>query len=76
MPTTEDERQRNPTVLYKGFCIDLMEKLSEDLGFVPILHVVYDGNYGGKMIVNDTEVWNGIVGELVYNVSHILLIHY
>ncbi|VDN45444.1 unnamed protein product, partial [Dibothriocephalus latus] len=29
------------------------------------LHLVGDGQMGEELTVNDTKVWNGIVGELV-----------
>ena len=64
--TTEEERAINPTVLYKGYCIDLLDDLKQRLNFNVDLHVSYDGFYGGKDPV--TNQWNGMVGELIRGV--------
>lgn len=57
---------RNPaTGEFKGFCIDLLEKLSSIMGFNYTLYEVEDKNFG-------TEVngeWNGIVGDIIQAVS-------
>ena len=52
---------------YEGFCIDLMDKLSEILGFTYTLYLVEDGQFGGQ---NEDGSWNGLVGDLVNHVSH------
>nr|XP_033778257.1 glutamate receptor U1-like isoform X1 [Geotrypetes seraphini] len=46
----------------EGYCIDLLNKLSEKLGFQYQVAVVKDGYYG--MRDNDGN-WNGMVGELI-----------
>ena len=56
-----------------GYCVDLLEKLSQELRFNYELHVVKDRNYGGKTTIDGVEEWNGIVGELVRNVSTLVL---
>ena len=51
---------------YQGLCIDLMDKLSEMLGFSYRLKLVEDGNYGGQ---DEDGNWLGLVGDLVNQVS-------
>lgn len=46
----------------KGFCIDLMKKLSEKIGFSYKLHLVRDGQFGSYHAENQS--WNGVIGEL------------
>nr|VZI51863.1 unnamed protein product [Spirometra erinaceieuropaei] len=55
-----------------GYCIDLLRRLANRTGlqanpttFTFDLHLVGDGQMGEELTVNDTKVWNGIVGELV-----------
>ena len=47
----------------KGFCIDMLEKMKEDLGFTYSLHLVYDGEFGSQD--PETKKWNGMVAELL-----------
>ena len=49
-----------------GYCIDLLEQLSEDLGFNYNVYVVEDGNYGTFSYAENK--WNGIVQDIVINV--------
>uniref|UniRef100_A0A3Q2ZX24 Glutamate receptor n=1 Tax=Kryptolebias marmoratus TaxID=37003 RepID=A0A3Q2ZX24_KRYMA len=44
-----------------GYCIDLLEKLAEDLGFNFDLYIVGDGKYGAWK----GERWTGLVGDLL-----------
>ncbi|XP_068599469.1 glutamate receptor ionotropic, NMDA 3B [Brachionichthys hirsutus] len=44
-----------------GYCIDLLEKLAEDLGFQFDLYVVGDGKYGARK----GGRWTGLVGDLL-----------
>ncbi|KAJ8007501.1 hypothetical protein DPEC_G00118150 [Dallia pectoralis] len=44
-----------------GYCIDLLEKLAEDMGFHFDLYIVGDGKYGGLK----NGRWTGLVGDLL-----------
>lgn len=44
-----------------GFCIDLLVKFAEDIGFTYELTRVSDGNWG----TNNSHKWNGLIGELI-----------
>ncbi len=68
METSQKEQNVSPHILYKGYCVDLIEKLQSRLGFTYTLQLVADGNYGSKVKVNGTNQWNGIVGELMRGV--------
>jgi len=53
--------------IYQGFCIDLMDRLSELMGFSYRLYPVEDGQFGGE---NDDGSWTGLVGDLINRVSN------
>ncbi|XP_061552210.1 glutamate receptor ionotropic, NMDA 3B [Phycodurus eques] len=44
-----------------GYCIDLLEKLAEDMGFTFDLYIVGDGKYGA---MSGSGRWTGLVGDL------------
>uniref|UniRef100_A0A914VZL7 Glutamate receptor ionotropic, kainate 2 n=1 Tax=Plectus sambesii TaxID=2011161 RepID=A0A914VZL7_9BILA len=49
---------------YEGFCVDLLTKLSENLGFDFEINVVDDGKYGEP--INETSgKWDGMIGQLL-----------
>ncbi|XP_068087327.1 glutamate receptor ionotropic, kainate 2 isoform X2 [Hyperolius riggenbachi] len=48
---------------FEGYCIDLLQKLSEILGFKYEVRLVEDGKYGVKD--DATQQWNGMVRELM-----------
>ena len=48
---------------FEGFCIDLLEELSRDLGFTYNIHVVRDNKYGNDVYGNGT--WDGMIGEIL-----------
>ncbi|XP_076020235.1 glutamate receptor ionotropic, NMDA 3A [Genypterus blacodes] len=59
-----------PTDLKKccyGYCIDLLEKLAEDMGFTFDLYIVGDGKYGGFK----NGRWTGLVGDLLSGAAHL-----
>ena len=47
----------------KGFCMDLLRRLSRDLGFTFSLQLVKDGHYGSWN--NTSGKWNGLIGEIL-----------
>ena len=60
---------KNPaTGEYEGFCIDLLERLSEMMGFTYTLYEVGDGNFGTQ---TGNNTWNGIVGDITQSVSNV-----
>ena len=50
---------------YKGYVVDLMDKVSEIVGFKYKLIPIHDGTYGYR---RSDGTWNGMVGELVEKV--------
>jgi len=52
---------RNPTGDLVGFCIDLLEELSVEMGFTYDVYEVEDDKFG-SMFENGT--WNGIVRDI------------
>uniref|UniRef100_A0A3B4XK18 Glutamate receptor n=1 Tax=Seriola lalandi dorsalis TaxID=1841481 RepID=A0A3B4XK18_SERLL len=50
-----------------GYCIDLLEKLGEDMGFTYDLYIVGDGKYGGFK----NGRWTGLVGDLLSGAAHL-----
>ncbi|KAM4709907.1 glutamate receptor ionotropic, NMDA 3A [Discoglossus pictus] len=50
-----------------GYCIDLLEKLSEDMNFDFDLYVVGDGKYGAWK----SGHWTGLVGDLLSGAAHL-----
>ncbi|XP_053326401.1 glutamate receptor ionotropic, NMDA 2A [Spea bombifrons] len=46
----------------KGFCIDILKKLSKTVKFTYDLYLVTNGKHGKKI----NKVWNGMIGEVVY----------
>lgn len=50
-----------------GYCIDLLEKLAEDMGFTFDLYIVGDGKYGGWK----NGRWTGLVGDLLSGAAHL-----
>ncbi|XP_015825133.3 glutamate receptor ionotropic, NMDA 3B [Nothobranchius furzeri] len=49
-----------------GYCIDLLEKLAEDMGFTFDLYIVGDGKYGA---LSGTGRWTGLVGDLLSGIA-------
>ncbi|XP_065514933.1 glutamate receptor ionotropic, NMDA 3B isoform X3 [Lathamus discolor] len=49
-----------------GYCIDLLEKLAEDLSFAFELYIVGDGKYGAWK----NGRWTGLVGDLLSGTAH------
>nr|XP_006822967.1 PREDICTED: glutamate receptor ionotropic, kainate 2 [Saccoglossus kowalevskii] len=47
---------------YEGFCVDLLEEISQILGFKYKIELVPDGKYGAP---EEDGQWNGMVGQLI-----------
>ena len=62
MTLTDDGKE-----IFEGLCIDLMDKLSEVMGFSYSISLVEDGNFGGQ---DEDGNWLGLVGDLVKHVSN------
>ena len=43
----------------QGFCLDLLEQMSDQVGFKYVLELVPDNNYGAMNITSGE--WNGLV---------------
>ena len=59
-------QEEDGTISYEGFCIDLFEQLAKMLHFTYEIYPSPDGQYGGK---TENGTWNGMIGELVNEVS-------
>ncbi|KAE9549807.1 hypothetical protein FO519_006988 [Halicephalobus sp. NKZ332] len=53
----------NGKIVFEGFCVDLLNKLSEDLNFDYQISIVADGKYGDR--INGTKEWDGMIGEVL-----------
>jgi len=51
---------------FKGFCIDLIEKIASLCNFTYEIIEVYDGLHGSYS--NITNKWNGLIGEIIEKV--------
>nr|CAH8874202.1 unnamed protein product [Trichobilharzia regenti] len=49
---------------WEGFCISLLNQISEDLQFTYTVNLVPDSTYGNMRIVDGVEMWDGMVQEL------------
>ena len=54
-------------IIYQGLCIDLIDRLSEIMGFSYRLRTVEDGRFGGQ---DEDGNWMGLIGDLVNRVSN------
>ena len=55
----------------EGLCIDLLEELSERLGFTYEIYLVLDSSYG-TAVSNETHTeWNGLIGDILNRVNTI-----
>jgi hypothetical protein len=52
---------------FKGFCIDLIEKIASLCNFTYEIIEVYDGLHGSYS--NITMKWNGLIGEIIEKVT-------
>jgi len=54
---------------FYGFCVDILETISREVGFDYILDLVPDRKYGAKD--PETGEWNGMVAQLMKYVSFV-----
>lgn len=52
---------------YQGFAIDVLDALSNYLGFKYEIYLAPDHKYGSQQADGS---WNGLIGELVFKVRH------
>lgn len=52
---------------FYGFCVDILDRISREVGFEYILDLVPDRKYGAKD--PNTGEWNGMVAQLMKHVS-------
>ncbi|VDM42284.1 unnamed protein product [Toxocara canis] len=62
-PYVMPKRSLDGAVEYEGFCVDLLDKLAENLNFDYKLYIVKDGKYGEP--INGTAEWSGMIGEIL-----------
>lgn len=53
---------------YQGFAIDVLDALSNYLGFKYEIYLAPDHKYGSQQADGS---WNGLIGELVFKVRHL-----
>lgn len=56
----------NDTGELEGFCIDLLEELSNMMGFTYDIYIVEDGLFGSQ---SNNGTWNGIIDDIIQEVS-------
>ncbi|RDD37362.1 Glutamate receptor ionotropic, kainate 2 [Trichoplax sp. H2] len=56
---------------YKGYIIDMMDKLASSLNFNYTVRLVADGQYGAQTMVDGAPQWSGMVGEVERRVADI-----
>lgn len=56
---------------FEGFCVDLLEQISDQVGFKYIIELVPDNNYGALNLTSGE--WNGLVKELMEGTADIAI---
>ncbi|XP_039256569.2 glutamate receptor 3-like [Styela clava] len=64
-----DQRKPGMNVSLHGYCIDMLQKLSENAGIRYTLRLVSDSNYGG--LDQETGRWSGMIGDVKNGRVHI-----
>ena len=59
----KDSEQKSGNERYEGYSVDLIESISEILGFNYTIRLVEDGLYGSYD--KNTDTWTGMIGELL-----------
>ncbi|XP_015751874.1 PREDICTED: glutamate receptor ionotropic, kainate 3-like [Acropora digitifera] len=55
-------KEKDGSISYEGYCIDLLNKLAENLHFSYEIHTTQDEVYGTEL---PNGSWNGLIGELI-----------
>lgn len=58
-------KEKDGSISYEGYCIDLLNKLAENLHFSYEIHPFPDEVYGAEL---ENGSWNGLIGELINQV--------
>ena len=58
-------KEKDGSISYEGYCIDLLNKLAENLHFSYEIHTSPDEVYGTEL---PNGLWNGLIGELINQV--------
>ena len=69
-PFVNVTRNKNGDEVFKGLSIDLLNKLSDKMGFHYTIRLVADDQYGGQL---EDGSWTGLVGDLIERVGHTYL---
>ena len=62
-------KQKNGSISYEEYCIDLLNKLAENLHFTYEIYTSPDEAYGAE---SENGSWNGLIGELTNAVCKVL----
>ncbi|XP_076351291.1 glutamate [NMDA] receptor subunit 1-like isoform X2 [Tachypleus tridentatus] len=59
----------------RGYCMDLLKKLGNDLNFTYSLYQVEDGQYGSHEYINGSKkkYWTGMMGDVVYEKADMIV---
>ena len=60
------EADKDGKIVYKGYCVDLLDALSELMNFE---YEIYESSEGYGMMAPDRS-WNGVIKELIDRVSN------
>ena len=60
------EADKDGKMVYKGYCVDLLDALSELMNFE---YEIYESSEGYGMMAPDRS-WNGVIKELIDRVSN------
>lgn len=56
---------------FYGFCVDILDRIAQEVGFDYIIDLVPDRKYGAKDPI--TGEWNGMVAQLIKHVRFAVL---